>query len=81
MNYIISHDVGTQSNKAVLISTEGKVHKVCEKDYAVYYPRPGWVEQDPEDYWKAVCHTTREIVDQLDAGDRILAMVFSTQAN
>ncbi len=80
MNYIIAHDVGTQSNKAVLIGTDGKVYDSFEKSYEIDFPKPGWVEQDPEDYWEAICVTTRKVVSELNKEDQILAMVFSTQA-
>ena len=80
MNYIISHDVGTQSNKAVLIGTDGRVHDICEQTYEILYPRPGWVEQRPIDYWAAICLTTQKIVSKLENKDSVLAMVFSTQS-
>ena len=80
MNYIISHDVGTQSSKAVLIGTDGKVYDSFEQEYGIDLPRPGWVEQNPEDYWDAICNTTRQIVKKLKDKKSVLAMVFSTQA-
>lgn len=80
MNYIIAHDVGTQSNKAVLIGTDGKVYNSFEKNYKIDFPRPGWVEQDPEDYWDAIISTTRQVVANLPENESVLAMVFSTQA-
>ena len=80
MKYIIAHDVGTQSSKAVLIGTDGKIYKSSEQNYPIYYPKPGWVEQDPEDYWQAVCDTTKQITAGLENVHDILAMVFSTQA-
>ena len=80
MNYIIAHDVGKQSNKAVLIGTDGNVYDSFEEGYDMTFPKPGWVEQDPEDYWDAICVTTRQIAGRLDKKDQVLAMVFSTQA-
>jgi len=80
VKYIISHDVGTQSNKAVLIGTDGKVYATSEKEYDIHYPRPDWVEQNPEDYWKAICDTTQKVSAGLEDISDILAMVFSTQA-
>ncbi len=80
MNYIIAHDVGTQSNKAVLIGTDGKVYDTFEQKYEIEFPRPGWVEQNPEDYWEAVRITTKKIVSKLKKTEAVLAMVFSTQA-
>ena len=43
-----------------------------------YWP---WVEQDPEDYWKAVCKTSKKILEENGiAKDEIKGIVFSTQA-
>lgn len=80
MNYIIAHDVGTQSNKAVLIGTDGSVYNSSEEKFEIEFPRPGWVEQDPKDYWKAICITTNRVIAKLEQEDKVLAMVFSTQA-
>lgn len=81
MNYIIAHDVGTQSNKAVLIGVDGCIYNSCEYGYSVEMPKVGWVEQNPLDYWDAVCSTTQKLVSKLDfSKDNILAMVFSTQS-
>jgi len=51
--YIIAHDVGTSGNKAVLVDSEGRVHGKCFEPYQTYHPSPGWVEQEPEDWWRA----------------------------
>lgn len=80
MKYIISHDVGTQSNKAVLIGTDGRVYDICEQTYEILHPRPGWVEQRPIDYWAAICITSHKIVSKLKNKGDVLAMVFSTQS-
>jgi xylulokinase len=52
--YIIAHDVGTSGNKAVLVDTEGRVQGKCFEPYQTYHPSPGWVEQEPGDWWRAV---------------------------
>ena len=79
--YILSHDIGTSSDKAVLVDFDGNITAMSTWDYPTYYPQPAWVEQDPEDYWQAVCRTSRAILE--DTGIRpeeIRGIVFSTQA-
>jgi len=61
-SYIIAHDVGTSGNKAVLVDTSGNVRGKCFQPYTVHYPRPGWAEQEPEDWWGAVTSTTRQLL-------------------
>jgi len=79
--YVIAHDVGTSSVKSALVSQGGEIVTYATSSYGFNYPRPGWVEQDPEDYWKGAVRNTRSILEdsRLDP-NRIMGMVFSTQA-
>jgi xylulokinase len=78
--YIIAHDVGTSVSKAVLVDTEGQVHGTCSETYPVHYPRPGWAEQQPEDFWGVVTRTTRTILEKTSVSPKdILCVTFSTQ--
>ena len=79
--FILSHDMGTSSDKAVLVDFEGNIVATSTAPYPTYYPAPAWVEQNPEDYWKAVALTSRTIVKEngIDPSD-IKGIVFSTQA-
>ncbi|MBC7261512.1 MAG: hypothetical protein H5T63_05820, partial [Chloroflexi bacterium] len=78
--YIIAHDVGTGGNKAVLVDTEGNVHATAFAPYPIHYPRPDWAEQDPEDWWRAVATTTRQVLEAAQAAPRdVLCMVYTTQ--
>jgi xylulokinase len=78
--FILAHDLGTSGNKATLFSEEGKLGASVLYEYPVYYPKPGWVEQDPEDFWKAVCLSTRQLLEKasVSPGD-IAALCFSGQ--
>ncbi|MEE0740843.1 MAG: xylulokinase [Emergencia sp.] len=79
--YILAHDIGTSSDKAVLVDFGGNVIATSTESYPTYYPNPAWVEQNPEDYWKAVTVTSRRIVEQTGIeADAIKGIVFSTQA-
>jgi xylulokinase len=78
--YIIAHDVGTSGNKAVLVDTEGGVHGKFFVPYQTYYPKPGWAEQEPADWWNAVTESTRQLLKQTGvASKNILCMTFATQ--
>jgi len=78
--YIIAHDVGTSGNKAVLVDTKGGVRGKCFEPYVTYYPRPGWVEQEPADWWRAVSKTTRLLLERtgVSPGD-VLAITYAAQ--
>lgn len=73
-------DVGTTATKAALADTEGKFFANAAKSYSYSKPRPGWVEQDPDDWWHAVCLATQELLHQHpDARERIAAIGVSGQ--
>jgi xylulokinase len=46
-------DVGTTGVKAIAIARDGAVLTRAEHGYPLHMPRPGWSEQDPEDWWRA----------------------------
>ncbi len=78
--YIIAHDVGTTNNKAVLVGVGGEVHGKVLHPYDIKYPRPGWAEQDPEDWWSAVTSTTKQLLSETGVSPAdILCLTFSTQ--
>jgi sugar (pentulose or hexulose) kinase len=53
---LLSIDNGTQSLKAMIFDTEGRLLAISKKEFSPYYsPEPGWAEQDPEVFWKALC--------------------------
>lgn len=78
--YILAHDVGTSNNKAVLVDVEGRVHGKCMMPYDISYPQPGWAEQSPDDWWKAVTETSKQVIAETKVSpEDILCIVFSTQ--
>ena len=65
MSVAIGLDVGTSGVKALALSEDGEVVGRAELEYGLSTPRPGWAEQDPEDWWRA----TQEALEQLGADD------------
>lgn len=61
MNFI-GIDLGTSSVKIVIINDFGEVTALVSKDYDVSYPKVGWAEQNPEDWWVAAKDGIRDIV-------------------
>ena len=78
--FILAHDLGTTGNKASLFDEQGKVRASSLSIYGTEYPRSNWVEQDPEDWWKAVCASTRELLSAAKVSPKQIACVtFSGQ--
>jgi len=62
--YVLAHDVGTGGNKTVICDKEGKLLATAYHPYPTIYPQPGWAEQAPLHWWKAVVDGTRSVVSQ-----------------
>lgn len=78
--YIISHDLGTSADKAVLVTVDGKLVGTRRQEYPMYHPRSGYAEQEPFDWWEAVCSTTRQILSETGVRpEDVVGMTFSTQ--
>jgi xylulokinase len=80
MDLVLGLDVGTTATKASLFDLEGNVVASASALYDLVMPRPGWVEQDPEELWRAVVETCRTVAGRLGPGDRIVALSQSSQA-
>ena len=79
--YVISHDMGTSSDKAVLVDFDGKVIASKAEPYPTYYPAPAFVEQKPEEYWEAVCKASKDLVAEVGIDpSEVKGVIFSTQA-
>ena len=60
--YILAHDLGTTGNKATIFDDQGKGIASHFCGYRTEYPKPNWVEQNPEDWWQAVCKSTQQLI-------------------
>ena len=63
---ILAHDLGTSGNKASLFDFNGKLIGSTVVSYSVYYPRRGWAEERPEDWWNAVVEGLKELTANCD---------------
>ena len=63
-SYLLGIDIGTSGCKVAVFDKEGKVLAAANGDYPVYYPQEGWAEQNPEEWWSAVCRATKETVQK-----------------
>ena len=63
---LLGVDIGTSACKVAVFNKEGEVIASGNGGYQVYYPHPGWAEQNPDEWWSAVCSA---IGDVLKKGD------------
>lgn len=63
--YVIGIDVGTSGSKCIALAQDGEILASVTREYPLYQPREGWTEQDPDDWWNAVCESLKIIVEKV----------------
>lgn len=74
----IGVDLGTSAVKLLLMDGEGKIRKIVSREYPIYFPNPGWSEQDPQDWYTQTMEGIRELVAEADK-DQIAGISFGGQ--
>lgn len=64
MTHYLGIDIGTSGTKTLLIDASGKVIAEANAEYPLHQPKPGWTEQDPQDWWNATVKTVRAVMKQ-----------------
>lgn len=64
--YYIGVDLGTSAVKLLLMQADGKISKIVSKEYPLFFPHPGWSEQNPSDWWSAVKEGIKELTSEVD---------------
>jgi len=64
-NYIGAIDQGTTSTRFIVFDRSGRTVAVSQKEHAQIYPKPGWVEHNPEEIWQ---HTREVIAETMAKG-------------
>ena len=57
MSYILAIDQGTTSSRAIIFDRDCNVVARDQQEFPQYFPKPGWVEHDPEEIWSSVLAT------------------------
>ena len=65
----IGIDLGTSAAKLLLVDDSGQVRNTVTKEYPLEFPQPGWSQQAPADWWRAVLTGVPELTDGVDAGE------------
>lgn len=62
----IGIDLGTSAVKLLLVSDKGQILRTVSEEYPLYFPQPGWSEQNPEDWWQAVLQGLQRLTEDCD---------------
>lgn len=80
MAFLLGIDIGTSGTKTLLCDHAGKVLATAMAEHPISSPRPGWSEQNPLDWWSAVCTATKAVLKKASiAGDEVSAIGLSGQ--
>lgn len=64
--YYIGIDLGTSAVKLLLMDQDGRIQKIVSKEYPLYFPHPGWSEQNPSDWYEKTIEGIQELTEGFD---------------
>jgi glycerol kinase len=73
--FILSLDQGTTSSRAIVFDHDGLPCSVAQKEFKQYYPKPGWVEHDPEEIWSTQAGVSIEAITKAGLGSSDIAAI------
>ena len=77
---VVAIDAGTTGVRALAVDEEAQVADVAYRELTQHFPRPGWVEHDPEEIWGSVRTTLAELGARLvERGDTVVAIGITNQ--
>ena len=80
MKYVLAIDQGTTSSRTILFDHEGNICSVAQKEFTQIFPKPGWVEHNPQEIWASQASTMTEALTNVNAkGSDIVAIGITNQ--
>lgn len=78
--YVLALDQGTTSSRAILFDQQGQIVAAEQQEFPQIYPKPGWVEHDPEAIWESQYQVAQRVLDsQQVSADDIAAIGITNQ--
>ncbi|MDQ3348269.1 MAG: glycerol kinase GlpK [Acidobacteriota bacterium] len=75
MPYILALDQGTTSSRAIVFDRDGGIVALAQKEFAQVFPRPGWVEHDPQEIWTTQIAVAVEALGRAQVRPRDIAAI------
>ena len=79
MANLLGIDLGTSSVKVLITDEMGTILSRGSADYPMLTPKPGWVEQDPNDWWQATVPAVQQAISGLKGKSNLAGIGFSGQ--
>ena len=73
--YILALDQGTTSSRAIVFDHNGKICSVAQKEFTQYFPKPGWVEHNPNEIWSSEASVIAEAISAIDINGLDIAAI------
>ena len=73
--YVLAFDQGTTSSRAILFDEAGSIRAVAQKEFEQHFPKPGWVEHDPEEIWSSQVGVATEALTRAGLRPRDVAAI------
>jgi glycerol kinase len=78
MGHLLAIDQGTTGSRAIVYDRRGREVAAAYEEFPQHFPRPGWVEHDPEEIWRSVDWTIQRVLTRV-AGSSITAVGITNQ--
>ncbi len=75
MSYILALDQGTTSSRALLFDRDGRIKGVAQREFRQVFPKPGWIEHDPEEIWSSQAGVAVEVLGAAGVRARDVAAI------
>lgn len=73
--YILALDQGTTSSRAILFNKKGEIVEVAQREFPQYFPKPGWVEHNPQEIWSSILAVIAEVLAKKDISPKEIASI------
>ena len=74
-SFILALDQGTTSSRAILFDHAGSIAAVAQKEFRQIFPKPGWVEHDPNEIWSSQSGVATEVLARAGASSADVAAI------
>lgn len=71
--YILALDEGTSSYRAIVFNRKGEPCATAQREFPQIFPKPGWVEHDPNEIWSSQASVIAEVITTLDINGKNIA--------
>jgi len=79
--HILVIDQGTTSTRAIVFDERARPLASAQMEFPQIYPRPGWIEHDPEDLWNTTLSTAREAIAKAGGPQKAMVLPHTLKAS